>query len=172
MRLHKQQSNWIRLLSLFQISANHRNQVLATGLMVLFFFGMSSSVSNPQAQKQEEVKKADPIRKPVSLSTGEMEKAMIKAGEEIQKQFIRYDSVLDVQKSNVSQLNSLVNEQKRTNRRLATILQRFNPDSVKKYEMEYIDPEGVKPDTSKKKIDYPQVTPPKPKRSLWKRIFG
>lgn len=171
MRQATQQSNWIQRLSRYQIDSAKCRRMVATGVLALVLFGISAG-SNPQSQKQDDSKKTEQIRRPVSLSTGEMERAMIKAGEEINKQFVKYDSVLDVQKKNVSDLNNLLNEQKKNNKRMTAILKRFNPDTVKKYEMEYIDPESVKPDTSKKKIEYPEVTPPKPKKSLWKRIFG
>jgi len=139
-------------------------------VLSLFFVSMMGATTRPQSpDTKQDATKRQFNRKHVSAS--EMEVAMKQAGDEINKRFERFDSLLDERESTLKNIESQNAQLGRLNNRLKAILLRFPKDSVAKYELEYVDPEGVKPDTSKKKIDYPEVTVPERRRSFFDRLF-
>lgn len=172
MKPEKLQSNWIQSLRRIQISSYLYKRGVIVMVMSMFFIGMSSHAPYSQKKQEEVPQKPAAVKRPVALSTAEMEKAMIKAGEEINKQFSKYDSVLNQQEKNVENLQGIVKDQTYINNRLKKILSRFPKDSVEKYEMELAEPEKVKTETNKKKIELPEIEVPKRKKGFFKRIFG
>lgn len=141
--------------------------------MVMSMFFLSILGTTSRLQSQEDSKPAE--KKAFNqkhLTAAQMEAAMKQAGDEINRRFEKFDSLLDQREATLKTVEAQNSQLARLNARLKTILSRFPKDSVDKYEMEYPDPIPASVDTSKKKIEPPQVTAPKFKRSFFDKLFN
>jgi len=137
-------------------------------------------------QKQDDTAKSKSPQEKVSGHEAqlalELEKARLElelSKRQIADEIRKRDSIDAERKINISIANKSVNDLQQANKaykkslgRLVYVVGRFNPDSVMKYYSEYLDPTEVQVDSTKKKIDYPEIEVPKPKKNFWKRLFG
>jgi len=131
-----------------------------------------------QKTKQGDEKKnpaVDDLAKEVDSARREIEKSKREFADEMRKR----DSIDAERKVNINIANKSVSDLQQANKaykkslgRLVYVVGKFNPDSVMKYYSEYLDPTEVQVDSTKKKIEYPEIEVPKPKKNFWKRLFG
>lgn len=140
---------------------------------VLFTLGISfkmTGVQEPTPRVQE------PKREANSIS---VDREIDKARDKISPGFQKYDSVLAERETIIVGLKDVTTRQastiktlEKSNRRLEALAHMLNADSVRKFNLQYIDPEDVKTDSLKKKIET-EIEVPKPrKKGFFKRIFG
>lgn len=142
-------------------------------LGVLITLGVSFKMSGVQetTPRVQETKR--------ELNSTVVDREIEKAKDRINPGFQKYDSVLAERDVIIVGLKDVTNRQsttiktlEKTNRRLEALVHMLSADSIKKFELQYIDPEDIRQDSVKKKIEYPEVTIPVKKKSFFKRIFG
>lgn len=149
--------------------------VLLVGSMAFAFQKQDSAPKPKRADEKININSVENLAREVEAARREIEKSKREFDYEMKKR----DSIDTERRVNIDIANRSVNDLRKANQaykkslgRLVYVVGRFNPDSVMKYYSEYLDPEDVKIDTTKKKIEYPEIEVPKPKRSFWKRLFG
>lgn len=112
----------------------------------------------------------------------ELEKARIEleiSKREIADEMRKRDSIDAERKVNINIANKSVSDLQKSNKayerslkRLVYVVGKFDPDSVMKFYGEYKEPTEIQIDSTKKKINYPEIEIPKAKKNFWKRLFG
>lgn len=120
------------------------------------------------------------VKSKVEEKTNAIISKINKAERDNDRRSVKMDSLMVEKDKNISNLElekarlTTANQRlERSNRKFAAMLSKFNSDSVKKYEEEYVDPEDRQPkeDAVKKKIEQREVTEPVRKRNIFDRIF-
>lgn len=139
----------------------------ASVILCLFLWSMTTTGRQDASVQQDTTSQGSAVDQKAAAIMEKIDDAEKKDNERYKK----YDSLIVEKDKNISSIIFDKNRIARANRRFEFLISKMNADSVKKYEVQYIDAEENKEDTIKKKIEYPEVNVPTKRKTLFRRIF-